>query len=406
MTQFHYEARSGGGERLRGILEAGSKESAVAALLAQGLTPLRASDQPPRPDLRDRLREVLRVDRLSDTDLTSWTVEIATLLKSGFTLEQSLATTVELAERKGLKEMLTHVLEAVRKGRTFSAALAGHQDFFPEHYIGLVQAGEERGALDEALGRLGAELERRQKTREKIRSALIYPMLLLVMIAATLALVLTVVIPQFEPFFEDMGTSLPIATRIVLGLGKGVGTYWWVMVGIGLVAVFAVRWSLNQEASRQRFHGFLLKSPLLFGLPQKRAVDDFCNTLGTLLHAGVAVDQAMNSAAAAVRNEALKRAIHQAASRVSEGGRVSDQLASSGLFPPLAIRLLALGEKGGNLDDMALRVSALYSAQVETAIERALSILVPAVTILMGALVAAFIGSILAGLMSVTSFAS
>jgi general secretion pathway protein F len=268
----------------------------------------------------------------------------------------------------------------------------------------LVRAGEAAGNLTGALNRLGEMLDRSERIKEKVRSALIYPILLLVMIAVVMAVVLTFVIPAFEPFFEDMWTQLPLSTQIVLNIGGFVGAYGWALIAAFILCGIGLASLMRRPNIAIRKDRWLFSTRLLLGMPQKREVGEFCRTLGEMLSQGARLQSAFESAGDVARNLAFKAAIEEISVAVREGGRIGPELEGCGLFPDIAVRLVKLGEESGNLPQVLGRIGVLFETQVELAIERLLAILVPALTIIMGLIVAGFIGSILVGLMSVTNF--
>ena len=403
MTLYYYKAVGADGKSRFGELDAASKEVAVADLVSQGLTPLFAGETPPRQDVRERFARFLRERSFGPRELAMVTLELGDLLAAGFSLDEALGASAELAKGAEAKARLGELQSRVRSGEALSAALKRKPKSFPAYYVGLVRAGEAAGDLAGALGRLGGMLDRSEKVKEKIRSALIYPVLLLVMIAVTMSVVLTFVIPSFEPFFEDLGTELPLATRIVLGIGGFVGDYGSLLL-IGLLAAgFGLRWLLQRPAIALRRDLWLFRTRLLLGLPQKREVGEFCRTLGVMLAQGAKLQVAFESAGEVGQNRAFKAAVNEVSLGVREGAKLGPELKGTRLFPDIAVRLISLGEETGNLPQMLCRVGDLFERQVELAIDRLLAILVPVLTILMGLIVAGFIGSILVGLMAVTN---
>lgn len=403
MTLFYYKAVGTDGKSTFGELEAASQEMAVADLVSQGLTPLFAGETPPVQGVKERLARFFRERAFGARELAQVTLELSGLLQAGFSLDEALGASAELAKGVEAKARLGELQGRVRSGEALSAALARKPKSFPAWYVSLVRAGEAAGDLAGALDRLGGMLDRSEKVKEKIRSALIYPILLLVMIAVTMTVVLTFVIPAFEPFFEDMGTQLPLATRIVLGLGGLVEDYGFFLVLGFVVAGIGARWLLQRPAIAFRRDLWLLRTRLLIGLPQKREVGEFCRTLGVMLGQGAKLEVAFESAGGVGQNRAFKAAVSDVALAVREGGKIGPELKRTGLFPEIAVRLITLGEETGNLPQMLARVGDLFERQVELAIDRLLAILVPVLTIFMGLIVAGFIGSILVGLMAVTN---
>lgn len=401
--RFYYKAFDKSGASQSGELEARSRELAVADLLSRGLTPTYASDRAPQQSLLDRLNSWLRARQFGGRELAQTTVELAGLLTSGFSLDEALDVASTLASTNEAKRILGQLRERVRAGEALSEALQSQPKHFPSWYQSVVKAAEATGDLSGGLSRLGAMMDRSERIKERVRSALIYPVLLLFMIGIVMAIMLTFVIPAFEPFFEDVGTELPLATRIVLGLGAFVGSYGIILLPGLLLAGVGLARLLRRPALAMKKDHWLFRTRLLFGFPQKREVGLFCRTLGSLLGQGVELQAALGSASEVTRNQALKASLERVTKAVREGATLGSELAKTRLFPEVAVRLVRLGEESGTLAPSLLRIADLYETQVDLAIERLLAILVPALTILMGLMVAGFIGSILVGLMAVTN---
>jgi general secretion pathway protein F len=404
MSTYYYKAVDHVGANHFGEMEAASREVVVADLLARGLTPVFAGNFPPTRSLRDQLNEFFRIRSFGLRELAQVTSELSGLLQAGFSLDEALGAAGDLSKRAEVGSQLQLLREKVRGGDSFSNALLSQPRIFPRWYINLIRAGEASGDMSGALERLGRMLGRSERIKEKVRSALIYPIVLLVMIAVVMGVVLTFVIPAFEPFFEDMGTQLPLSTRIVLGLGGFVATYAWALIigfilcGVGLSVL------LKKPSVALRKDHWMFTTRLLLGMPQKREVGEFCRTLGEMLGQGEPLQEAFDCAGDVVRNLAFKAAVVEISLAVREGSRIGPELERSELFPDIAVRLVKLGEESGNLSQVLGRIGVLFEMQVELAIDRLLAILVPGLTIIMGLLVAGFIGSILVGLMSVTNF--
>jgi general secretion pathway protein F len=268
-----------------------------------------------------------------------------------------------------------------------------------------VRAGEASGALDVVLGRLAEFLEKSQKLRETVKTALYYPIFLLMMAVISIVILLTIVVPQFKPLFESAGTALPVSTQILVGVGDFVRGYGWLIV-LGLVAAyFLMRRYLATGEGRRRWDGFLLGLPFIGGLLTKIEVARFSRTASTLLQNGVSLLPALVIVRDILSNSIIASSIDSIAARLKEGRGLAEPLAATGLFPRLVIHLVRVGEETGQLEDMLTKLADIYDEEVGRTTARLLALLVPVLTIGMGVMVAAIIGSILTAILSVNTLA-
>jgi general secretion pathway protein F len=406
MTRFRYRAVNAAGDLIEGEIDGQDQGAVIAQLRGQGHLPLAtepvaAGAEDAGSALLRRLRQPLfGSGRVGRHEVAMITRQLATMLDAGLTIDQTLRFLVELADREALRRLLTDLLERVQGGSTLADACAEHDEVFSRAYVSLVRAGEAGGALNEVLARLADYLENAERLAEQVKSALVYPLLLLVMAGLSIVVLLTVVVPQFTPLFESAGAELPLLTRIVVGTGALMQRYWWLL----LLAVVALWWLgrrlLQQPESRALVDRSLLRLPLLGGLLTRIDTARLARTLGTLLVNGVPILNALAIATQTVANAALREALGETALAVKEGKGVADSLARSRRFPPLAIRLIAVGERSGHLEVMLLRVADIYDGEVRSTVDRLMSLLVPALTLSLGLVIAAIIGAVLMAILS------
>jgi general secretion pathway protein F len=275
-----------------------------------------------------------------------------------------------------------------------------HKESLPAYYVGLVRAGEAGGALDSVLLRLAETLERAQSLREAIRSATYYPAFVLVMSAVTLIILFTLVIPEFRPLFEDSASGMPGSMAAVIAVSDGLRHYWWVVVLVMIAIVLFVRHHDSTPLGRRRRDRWILRLPLFGDLVTKVEVARFSRTLGTLLANGVMVLNALSVTAETISNRELSEAIGGLASRLKRGEGLARPLIETGLFPPLAVQLVQVGEESGELEPMLMRIADIYDDEVRRTLARLLALLVPVLTICIGILVAVIIGTMLTAILS------
>jgi general secretion pathway protein F len=404
MARFHFRAVTGTGEVVEGEIEAQSQAAVVEQLRGQGHLPLAAEpagSSAGGSTLQKWLRQpVFGSGRVRRHEVAILTRELATLLDAGLTVDQSLRLLGDLAESEAMRRLLADLLERVQGGSTLADALGQYEDVFSRAYVSMVRAGEAGGGLDDVLGKLAQYLDQAELVAQQVRSALVYPIVLLAMSGLSIMVLLTVVVPQFTPLFESAGAQLPLLTRVVIAGGDAAQRYWWLLL-IGLLAcIWLVRRQLQQAESRARIDRWLLHVPLLGGLLVKIDTARLARTLGTLLANGVPLLNALAIAKGTLVNAVLREALSETATAVKEGRGLAEPMARSARFPQLAIHLLAVGEKSGHLEAMLLKIAEIFDREVRSTVERLMTLLVPALTLGLGVIIASIIGAVLAAILS------
>ncbi len=405
MPLYRFKAISPAGQLLQGEMEARTERLVIERLRDDGNYPIDAEPAAPRPPIRRWLDRELSRRSVAAKDVALFTREFATLVGAGVALDRVLAILIGLASKPALREVLADVHRRVEGGAAIADALEAHPQAFPPYYVNMIRAGEAGGQLDTVLQRLAEFLERSRELSGAVRSALVYPAVLIAMAGLSLVIVLTVVLPEFEPIFAEAGRDLPAATQVVRAMGHGVRDYWWAAAIAGLLATVVIRRDLTTADGRNRWHGVLLRTPVLGSLRRRLAFARFSRMLGTLLANGVGVLSAMALAREVTGNEVLNRALAEVAVAVREGGGLARPLAKADVFPRLAVDLISVGEESGHLEEMLLKAADIYDSEVKRAIDRAVALLVPLLTIGLGALIAAIIGSVLVAILSVNELA-
>lgn len=399
MPRFSYKSVTSAGDVVEGELEAGSRANLIEALRAQGQFLIRA-EEIGAGGAAFRLPSLRTSQTLSAADVAQLTREMATLLKAGLPVDRALAFARELVTGGPRATFLNGVLDSVKGGASLADAMSRQGAALPPYYIGMIRAGESGGTLQAVLARLAETLERTQSLRETVRSALYYPIIVLFVAGATLLVLLTAVIPQFKPLFDDAGDALPTFMAVLLAIGSFLENWWWALLAAAVCAVLGLRMALARPDGRRRWDATLLRLPLIGDLLRKVEVARFCRTLGTLLANGVTAVDAFGIAAGAIGNSVFASAVKEAMPRLRRGEGLAVPLLETGLFPRLAVQLTKVGEESGQLDQMLLRAADIYDDEVKRAVQRMTSLLVPAVTIMLGLMVAGIIGSMLSAILS------
>ncbi len=403
MASFRYKAVTAAGSVTTGLLDATSRADAVAQIRGLGHLPLTTAEAG-GGRWRALLPSLQRRGHSADS-IAFATQELAALLGARLPLDRALAILVELEETRRLREPLTAVLTSVRGGVSLADAFEA-TGVFSKSYITMVRAGEHSGNLEATLKRLADYLERASAVREAVVSAMIYPIVLLCTAGVSIVFVLMFVLPQFAPLFAEAGKALPLPTRIALDISALLTNYWWLIgiLGAGLY-LLARRAAAAPEFRRARDRA-VLRLPLLGDLVLKTQVERFSRMLGTLLMNGVALPQALLIAGDTLSNGVIADAVRDTAARLKEGEPLAARLRQTGVFPPLALDMIRVGEETGALQDMLLKQAELYEREVRHAVDRLLALMVPLMTVVMGMIVAGLIASILLAILSINDLAT
>lgn len=406
MPAFRYVAVDSAGQMQRGTLEVADQAAAIERLQRQGHIPMRVEPAGKRGFLDEIFSiEFVRRRGLTRQDVAGVTRELAIMLSAGQDLDRALRFLVDTAPNDRVRDIMGQVRDKVRGGSALAAALAQQPQSFSRLYVGLVRAGEAGGTLSETLERLAVLLERERSLASTVKSAMIYPSLLLAASIGSIVLLLTYVLPQFVPLFEDTGAQLPFATRVVMGAGDFVTDWGLWVLGLLVLAVIAVRQWLQNPARRLPFDRLMLRVPIFGGLIRESQAARFTRTLGTLLRNGVPLITALTIVKDALGNLAAIQAVEQATTSAKGGAGLSKPLEQSHIFPARTIHLLRLGEETAQLGPMALRAAEIHEEQTRLTVQRLISLLVPVITVGMGAAVAFIVGSLMLAMLSLNDLA-
>jgi general secretion pathway protein F len=404
VTRFTYRALSASGDVVDGEIEGPDVKSVIALLNEQALLPIEATEKRQAASLSFNF-SFGRPNSFPQGDLAMFMQQLTRLLKASLPLDRALEILTTLMEDKRTRRIVHRLLERVRDGASLAEAMAAEEAAFPSVCVAMVRAGEEGGALRPVLTRVGEFLVRSEAIRQKVISALIYPAVLMFVASGSIILILTFVLPQFESMFQDAGAKLPTATRLVMAVSRVLREDWWVLLlGLAIVAITAQR--LMQLSSVLTLRDRIaLRLPILGGLITRFEVGRFCRSLGVLLMNGVPAARALALAGATVSNRVFTDAIETLAARFKEGEGLAKALEQTGCFPNLAIQLVQIGDETGRLQDMLQEIADLYDQEVERALERLLSLLVPGITIVMGVVVALIVAAVMTAMVSINELA-
>ncbi len=402
MRRFHYRALTVSGELVSGEIDAPDSTAVIGSLRNQDLLPIEAIE---KTGQRIDFLRTARARPIGLRSLALFSQQLARLLRAGLALDRALEILAGLAGDRSGAEAIRQTLARVRDGAALAEAMAAQRRIFPDAYVSMVRAGEEGAALPAVLTRLGDFLTRAEANRQRVASALIYPAILVVVAALSVVLVLSVVLPQFKPLFAEAGARLPQSARVLLALGDALAAFWWAPPIAIAATALGVQQALNVPRVAAARDRLVLMMPIIGALVRRFEIARFARTLAVLLINGVAAPRALALAGAGVRNRVIAGAVETVAVRFREGEGLSAPLARSGEFPAVAIQLICTGEESGRLDEMLNEVAATCEEEAERTVERLIALLVPAITIGMGLVIAAIIATVMTAMISINDLA-
>jgi general secretion pathway protein F len=381
MAAFQYQALKKNGRTAKGILEADTERHARQLLRDQGLIPTQVHL------LTHQRASGKTKSKIASADLALLTRQLATLLAAGIPVEESLRGVSEQTEKDKVRELIIGVRSKVLEGYGLAQAMSQYPHAFPELYRATVGSGEQTGHLDVVLEKLADYTENQQQTKQKIQQALIYPAIMIFVSLAIISFLLSFVVPKIIEVFTSSGQKLPEMTVILISLSHFVKSYGLYVLLLFILAFIAFKRSLNNIKIKTAWHRLLLKLPLVSYLIKTINVARYIHTFGILFAAGVSVLETMRVAGSLVTNVVMRQAFDKATIKVREGGGISEALKETGYISPMAIHLIASGEKSGQLSPMMGRAANHLDNEVRRLIDTSLTLLEPLVILLMGAIV-------------------
>jgi general secretion pathway protein F len=402
MAFFQYRAADQAGKIVEGVIEADAEQGVVSRLHEMGCVPLRIAVPGDRPTAISQARLSLFSKRkVTQQELLRFNQELSTLLAAGLPLDRSLSLLSDLVEGEEFTKVIRTLLEAVRAGKSLAASMGEHPEVFPKLYVNMIRAGEAGGILESVLRYLAEYLERSVALKEDIKSALIYPVILTAAAGLSLLVLFIYVIPRFALIFKDMGEALPWITKVVLGFSQILTEYGWLVLLLLVAASFGGIYYVRSPEGRSEWDRLSLRVWLLGDLLRKFETARFARTLAALLKGGVPLLEALGTVQGIIGNRLLSRAIGQVQVRVREGKGMARPLGESGLFPPLALNMIAVGEETGKLEGMLAEVAEHYDQEVKRTTKRLTALLEPALILGMGLIIGSVVVSMLLAIFSI-----
>ena len=390
MPVFAYRGLDAGGRSVKGVVDADSARTARAKLRATGTYPTELNEESTAAEREVARREWLPSlwrRKMPASDLALLTRQLSALLGAGVQLVEALGALSDQSSRAATKRMLSQVRERVREGSSLADALTAHRDVFSDLYIGMVRAGEQAAALEAVLDRLAEYSERQSDFVTKVRSALTYPIIMMCVGTAIMAFLVAYVVPQVATIFEQQHAALPLATKILISFSGMVTTYWLPLALLLVALVAGFTGAMATPRGRRVYDTLILKLPYIGPTMIRIICARFARTLATLLASGVQLLPALDAVKGVVTNGLLKDAVEKSRESIREGHGMGETLSQSGLFPPLLIAMIRVGERSGELERMLERVADNYEREVSHSLSQMTTVLEPVMTLAMAAVI-------------------
>lgn len=407
MPVYEYKGRNSDGKLITGMMEAASPSEVAGYVRLQGVF---VTDVVEKKQKAKRSLNFLSISKVTKTkasskkvklrELATFSRQLSTLINAGIPLISCIHITRNQTEVKALKDALGDITTSLEEGNTLADSFAKFPHIFPEIFVYMVEAGELGGVLDEVLERLADHLEREHEVNEKIKSAMTYPLVVLGFSMLALSFLLTFVLPKIISVIEGMGVPLPLPTRVVMAVSSTFLNYWYLIPFIVLLVSLGYKRIKSSPKGRETLDKLAIKAPIFGPIYTKIIIARFCRTLGTLLKGGVPIIQSLEVVKKSVGNVIITRAVTSAQESVRNGQELSKPIEACGVFPPMVIKMITVGEETGALDTLLERVGIFYDKEVSIVVGRLSSIIEPVLIVFLGGIVGFIILSVMMPMMS------
>jgi general secretion pathway protein F len=376
------------GKPVKGFRDADNPKTLRALLRREGVLLTLATEESEQKTKKSRNIDLLAfMKRPRTSDVAIMTRQLATLVRAGVPLVESIAALTEQVENDQLKRILTNVRESLNEGTSFAKSLDAHPKVFPPLYVNMIAAGEASGTLEAVLERLADFMEGQARLKGKVMGALAYPALMAVFGTVLVAVLMVAVVPKVTSVFDSMGQALPWYTQLLIFVSGAVANFWWLLIALtGLGIWLFQRWKKKPDG-KLKWDTFRLQMPVFGRLNLLVSLARFSRTLSTLLASGVQLLQAMEIGKFVLENARLEQVVAEAIGSIRAGESIAEPLKKSGWFPPMVTHMIAVGEKSGQLENMLENVSRAYESDVEVRVQALTSILEPITIVVLGGMV-------------------
>jgi type IV pilus assembly protein PilC len=396
--QFTYTAIKDGAT-IKGKIESESKGKAVEYLKSKDYFIVNISEQ---EDILKTLSNKYLV-KVSENDVVDFTRQLAIMLNAGLTIVDALEILIKQSENVALVTVLKVIDQDVRSGSNFSSSLKKFPQYFSNLYISLIRAGEASGKLDEIMLKLADNLEKARGFKSKIKGALIYPVIVISTMFIVMFIVVTFVIPKLLGLYKDFGVELPLSTQILMGLSSFFQMFWPLIIVAVLGAISGIKTYIGTKKGRLQYDQILLKLPVVNNIIKMSALVDTTRTFSILIGAGVSILEALEIVVDTATNVVYQEAFREIYSKIEKGQSLGKSFEDAGIFPPILVQMATVGEQTGHLDETLLRISAYFEMESELAVKSLVTMIEPAILIVMGLAVGVFVTAVITPIYSLTN---
>ncbi len=387
MQHFLYEGRNRRGELVKGRIESPTTQAVAQWMMGSGIVPVKISADAMKGEQDSVLGRLKGRGKLTPTDLLLFTRQLGTMVRAGLPLMQALSGMQKSSGNPKLAALLGKLREDLDQGLELSQAMARHPEFFDDYYVSMIRVGEGAGRLDEVFARLFAQLEFERDMRQKIKGALRYPTFVVIAIAIAVAILTIFVIPVFAKVYAGMKVELPLLTRVLLAVSDFAVNWWWAVLAFLGACFYGFRLWVGQPAGRYRWDKFKLRLPLVGGIFNKAGIARFCLSFSIACKSGVPIDQAFTLVAKVVDNAFFERRIHGMREGITRGETMLQIAQASGIFQPMELQMISVGEATGEMEKMMEQVAQMYQEELQYEVSRLGDAIEPILLAVMGGLV-------------------
>ncbi len=398
MRQFNYRARNQQGEEVKGVIETTNEKHAAKILRDRNYIVV---------SLKEKkgftlFGNINFLNKVTSKDVTVFTRQLGVMIRTGLTLTDAL-NILKRDAKPQLSAVLEKVTEEIEAGSSFHEALKNHQDIFSKTYLALVRSGEKSGKLDEVLIRLADNLEKKEEFKGKVKGALIYPSIVIIGMIAVAFIMMVFVVPKLTSMYEDFGVSLPLPTRILIGLSTFMSKFWYLFIlMVGGLIFFFNRWKKTEEG-RAFIDKWLLEIPIIGNVIKKSILTQLSQTMSMLVEAGVPIIDVLEIVAETSNNYLFEKSIKEVAERLEKGVPLASTFSSYLIYPPLFVQMVSVGEETGKLGEVLEKVSYHFEMETETAVKGLTSAMEPLMMVVLGIGVGFLVISIITPIYQLTS---
>ncbi|HOC59408.1 MAG: type II secretion system F family protein [Syntrophaceae bacterium] len=380
MPVFLWEGTTKKGEVKKGEMDVADELAVRTALRRQGFKSIEVKQKP-----KDLLESIPFLQgKVEEKNVVVFCRIFSTMIDAGLPLIQCLDILAQQEENKTFAKILRTIKEDIESGTSLTDALKKHPTVFDDLFVNLIAAGEAGGILDKVLSRLSAYLEKAMKLKAAVKSAMTYPITVLCIAAGVVALLLLKVIPVFQKMFSEMGGELPGPTAAVVAMSEFMQSYWWVLGLIVIILLFSLKAFYKTEKGHWTIDALLLKAPIIGNVLRKVAVAKFTRTLATMMSSGVPILEGLNIVSKTAGNVVIEDAVVKTRQAISEGQSIAEPLSASGVFPPMVVQMIAVGEATGALDVMLNKIADFYDDEVDAAVKGMTAMIEPIMMVFLG----------------------